>query len=104
MERTQEGKVVFLERGNLDAGLAHIERHAAEFAARGISEAQIPDAVMAAVTRGRIIGRQGTRSVYEFDLKGKKQYLSITVGDNGFIVGANPTKTKIIERLLGKGN
>src|SRR5882724_1991482 len=47
--RDAGGRVVFLEEGNARAGLVHIvAQHAADFARRGISEAQIPDAVMQA--------------------------------------------------------
>jgi hypothetical protein len=82
---------VFLEQGNARAGLQHIvEQHGADFARRGISEAQIPDAVMAAATRGRQVGMQGTRPIFEVEFNGQTQRIAVTVGDNGFIVGANP--------------
>jgi hypothetical protein len=100
--------VVFLEIGkpgiNRPAGLVHIlEDHAQDFAARGIPEEQIADAVMIALKQGKNIGVQGatkTRFVYEFVFNGRTQYISITVGNNGFIVGANPTKQEIVDQLL----
>jgi hypothetical protein len=102
--RLSDGKIVFLELGNDISGWQHIRKnHADEFINRGISEDMIIDAIMSAVTRGVIIGTQGTkgtRDVYEFDFNGTVQYISITVGDNGYIVGANPTKRNIIRRLL----
>lgn len=100
--RMPDGKIAFLEKGNSMSGLQHIETHAAEFAARGISREQIPDAVMEAVTKGKVIGYQGKgteRPVYEFVFQGNTQYLSVTVGDNGFVVGANPTRSALIEKL-----
>ncbi|BAZ51329.1 hypothetical protein NIES4103_39780 [Nostoc sp. NIES-4103] len=93
-----DGKIVFLEEGKAGKkgnGLAHIiERHRDDFARRGISEDEIADAVIAAVTRGTFLGYQGTveprRKIYEVSLKGELQYIAVTVGDNGYIVGANP--------------
>ena len=82
--RAADGRVVFLETGNSRAGLQHIiERHAGDFAARGITEAQIADAVMTAVTRGKVVGQVGSgrnaRFVYEFEYLGKT--LRIAVGE-----------------------
>ncbi|MBD2206780.1 hypothetical protein H6G33_16310 [Calothrix sp. FACHB-1219] len=93
-----DGKIVFLEEGKAGrrgSGLAHIlKEHQENFSRRGISENEIPDAVMAAITRGTFIGYQGTieprREIYEVIFNGKTQYIAVTVGDNGYIVGANP--------------
>jgi|GEM_PF-730936 hypothetical protein len=91
--RDANGKIVFLERGNARAGLQHIlDQHAADFARRGIPVEQIPDAVMAAATRGKPVGVQGTRPVYEVEFNGQTHRVAVTVGDNGFVVGANPAK------------
>ena len=73
-----------------------MEKHQEDFARRGISENEIPDAVMAAVTNGIFLGYQGTieprREIYEVNFNGNKQYIAVTVGDNGYgyIVGASP--------------
>ena len=95
--RGPDGKIVFLETGKGGrggAGLAHIiEEHADDFARRGISQDQIPDAVLTAVTEGRIVGTQGRapgRPIYEFTFNGQTHYVAVSVGSNGFIVGANP--------------
>ncbi|MBD2513808.1 hypothetical protein H6G93_02045 [Nostoc sp. FACHB-973] len=89
-----DGKIVFLEEGNTEAGLQHIlEQHSLEFLNQGIEPEQIPDAIIAAVTQGRVTGYQGkrkTRTIYEVTFNGKIQYISVTVSDNGYIVGANP--------------
>ena len=96
IRRTSDGKNVFLETGNENAGLRHItSRHADDFANKGILEHQIPDAVMTAVTRGKVVGYQGKgkgRPIYEFSFNGQTQRMAVTVGDNGFIVGANPAR------------
>lgn len=42
---------------------------------------------------GKLVNYQGTgtgRPVFELTINGKRQRIAITVGDNGFIVGANP--------------
>lgn len=93
-----DGKIVFLEEGKpgrRGSGLAHIlKEHQEDFARRGIAENEIPDAVIAAITRGTFLGYQGTieprREIYEVTFNGKTQCIAVTVGDNGYIVGANP--------------
>ena len=90
IERIGE-RLVFLETGSARAGLTHIvERHGADFARRGISEAQIPEAVIGAPRGGNVVGMQGGRPIYEFAFNGQTHRIAITVGNNGFIVGANP--------------
>ncbi|MFM6025108.1 MAG: hypothetical protein ACKPER_19620 [Dolichospermum sp.] len=68
-----DGKIFFLEEGNADAGLQHIlEEHSSQFADKGIEADQIPDAIITALTEGRIVGYQGrkkTRIIYEQDLR-----------------------------------
>ncbi|WP_367372617.1 DUF637 domain-containing protein [Pseudomonas lini] len=92
--RSSSGKVVFLETGNSKAGLQHIiEEHGSQFAQMGVSEAQIPGVVMKAVSEGKLIGYQGSgagRPIYELTINGQQQRIAVTVGDNGFVVGANP--------------
>ncbi|MDY3521489.1 hypothetical protein JSO54_02760 [Riemerella anatipestifer] len=42
----------------------------------------------------KIVGYQGSgtgRPIYELIYKGTKQKVAITIGSNGFVVGANPT-------------
>ncbi|MCC5614348.1 hypothetical protein LC605_04495 [Nostoc sp. CHAB 5836] len=93
-----DGKIVFLEEGKAGrrgSGLSHIlKEHQDDFARRGISQNEIPDAVMAAVTIGKFLGYQGTieprREIYEVIFNGQTQYIAVSVGDNGYIVGANP--------------
>jgi len=89
-----DGKIIFLEEGNTEAGLQHIlEQHSVEFANQGIEPDQIPDAIIAAVTQGKMIdyqGRKKTRVIYEVTFNGKTQFISVTVSDNGYIVAANP--------------
>ncbi|MBD2625327.1 hypothetical protein [Trichormus variabilis] len=88
------GKIVFLEEGNFKDGLQHIlEKHSLEFADQGIQQNQIPDLIIKAVTEGKSIRYQGkkqTRIIYEVNFNSKNHYISVTVSDNGYIVGANP--------------
>ena len=91
IRRLENGKIVFLEQGSGFAGLQHILIHAADFEKRGICHDEIADVVMTAIIQGKIVGYQGNRPTYVLVLyKGKKQYIAIAIGDNGFIVGANP--------------
>lgn len=91
--RTPSGQIVFLEKGSATAGLRHIvAEHGSQFAKIGISEVQIPRVVMKAVTDGKIVGYQGSgigRPIYETVINGQKYNMAITVGNNGYIVGAN---------------
>ncbi|PEI05578.1 AT-2 family transporter [Pantoea agglomerans] len=91
--KDNSGKIIFLEKGNSKSGLQHIvEQHGSQFAQIGVSEARIPDVVMKAVTDGKIVGYQGSgagRPIYEAMINGKKYNIAITVGNNGYIVGAN---------------
>ncbi|WP_159236243.1 two-partner secretion domain-containing protein [Raoultella terrigena] len=91
--KDSSGKIIFLEKGSSKAGLQHIvESHGSQFAQIGVSEARIPDIVMKAVTDGKIVGYQGNgtgRPIYETMINGKKYNIAVTVGNNGYIVGAN---------------
>ena len=92
-ERIASGKIVFLEKGNATAGLQHIvERHGAEFAKAGISENKIPAFLMQALKDGKVVGYQGrgvTRPIYGVSFEGKPLRVAITIGNNGYVVGAN---------------
>jgi len=88
------GKIIFLEKGNTKAGLEHILSHADEFTKVGIDKADIANTVFEAVTNGKQIGMQNSRPIYEVMYKGQTKNIAVTVGDNGYIVGANPT-TKV---------
>ena len=89
--RAADGKIIFIEKGNRRAGLQHIlERHAGDFVRQGFSSDEIPDIVIKAATEGNVVGYQRTRPIYETEIKGNRYHISVTVGSNGFIVGANP--------------
>ena len=52
---------------------------------------------MTAVSKGTIVGYQGkstTRPIYEVKYDGVIHQVAVTIGSNGYIVGANPKKTK----------
>lgn len=90
--RDPDGKVVFLEKGNDTAGLQHILSHSGDFANKGIPENEITSLVMKAVTEGEAVGTQGKdRTIYEVVHNGQTVKVAVSVGSNGFIVGANPT-------------
>ena len=87
-----DGQIIFLEIGNYASGLQHIvNNHRRDFAQRNISETEIPDAVMAAVISGEIVGYQSpTRPIYQVTFNGETQLIAVTVGSNGYLVCANP--------------
>jgi hypothetical protein len=89
--RGSDGKVVWLEKGNQSSGLEHIiNRHSSQFITRGIPEAQIPDAIVTAITEGDKILKVGNGIVYRFEYAGKTQNILIVTGNNGYIVTAYP--------------
>ena len=92
--KTVDDKLVWLENGTDAAGLNHIiTEHADDFLNKGITQEQIPDYVMNALKNGEIVGYQGRgtgRPIYEFTYNGEIHKVAITVGNNGFVVGANP--------------
>jgi hypothetical protein len=67
-----------------------MERHAADFVNVGVPEEKIADLVFSAVTEGKVVGMQRTRPIYEVVFEGRTYRVAVSVGDNGFIVGANP--------------
>jgi uncharacterized protein YukE len=88
-----DGKIVFLESGNADAGLQHVMEHANQFADIGVPREKVGQFAFDAATTGKIIGYQGkgtTRPIYELIFEGRPYKVGVTVASNGFIVGANP--------------
>ncbi|CAA6806123.1 MAG: Putative large exoprotein involved in heme utilization or adhesion of ShlA/HecA/FhaA family [uncultured Campylobacterales bacterium] len=88
-----DGKIIFLEKGNKASGFEHIwSEHGKEFLNKGFSKSEIPSLIMKTVSKGKIIGYQGRgtgRPIYEVLHNGNKYNVAITIGDNGYIVGAN---------------
>jgi hypothetical protein len=86
-------RIIWLEEGDERAGLAHImtNKRVADFARHGIAQDEIVDAVFTALTDGKPIGITGRdRVVYAVDYRGRPVRIAVSVGSNGFIVGANP--------------
>ena len=92
LEKMQDGRIIFLE-DTPDKGLDHIwQRHGAQYDQKGIRRDDMSLLLMKAIREGNIIGYQGKgqgRPIYSVEFKGKTFQLAITVGNNGFIVGAN---------------
>lgn len=99
--KNDDGKIIWLEDGHLagssgakPSGLAHIlDAHEKDFNRKGIASSDIADLVLTAVGKGKIVGYQGKgkgRPIYEVDYDGKTYKIAVTVGSNGYIVGANP--------------
>lgn len=97
--KLSDGKIVFLEEGKggkRGSGLKHIlENHQQEFATRGLSETNLADAIINAVTQGEIVGYQQTnRPIYKIGFNGIIHLIAVTVADNGYIVCANPSSLR----------
>ena len=97
--RDKTGQIVWLEKGRLaknPSGLAHIiDAHESDFNRKGIASSDIPDLIIAAVSKGEVVGYQGKgtgRPIYKVTYNGKEHKIAITIGSNGYIVGANPSK------------
>ncbi len=94
--RAPDGKVVFLEKGTEKAGLLHVlKEHQKDFENIGVKVDEIPKVLMNAIKNGKIVGYQGKgtgRPIYETVINGERKGIAITIGNNGFIVGANPTR------------
>lgn len=97
IDKDVKGKVCFLERGNSKAGYKHILTHAEEFKKAGISIYNLPHVLFSAIKSAAPVAIQnqqhakGGRPIYEVtDKIGKSHLLAISVGANGFVVGANP--------------
>lgn len=90
--------VAFLERGNPKAGLEHILHgsagkpgHLDDFARRGVAEADVPQLIRDAITKGDV--KAGPKSgSYDIavDFQGTRQKLRVAIGNNGFVVSAYP--------------
>ena len=57
-------------------------------AVRGVL-VNIPKFIMQAILTGRKVGMQGSRPIYETTFNGTTHRVAVTVGNNGFVVGAN---------------
>lgn len=95
--KDKEGKLIWLERGNENAGLKHIlANHGVDFeTAYNIKSDEISLYLHATLTNGKVISsvaskvKGGLDRVYEYD---GKYYTFVGMGDNGYIVTAFPTK------------
>ncbi|MGL5034973.1 MAG: hypothetical protein ACRC6M_14355 [Microcystaceae cyanobacterium] len=98
VEQLSDGRIVFLEEGNIGnrgSGLKHIlERHEADFYNKGISKEDIPILLMSGILQNQVVGWRGKRQprqpIYEIIFKERVYYVAITISNNGYIVGANP--------------
>ena len=97
--RDSSGQIIWLEKGHLSgkpSGLAHIMHdHEVHFNTKEIASSDIPSLVLTTVAKGKFVGYQGKgtgRAIYEIIYKGKKYKIAVSVGSNGYIVGANPCR------------
>ena len=92
LEKMRDGRIIFLEDAP-GKGLDHIwEEHGAEFGKKAINREDMPLLLMKAIQEENIIGYQGKgygRPIYSVEFQGEIVQVAISVGSNGFIVGAN---------------
>jgi uncharacterized protein YukE len=92
--RAPDGRIVWIERGNASAGLAHILRakRIGNFLDRGIAPTDIAGLAVRAATEGTHLGRVGRDGdAYEVDVGGgRREKIVVLVGSNGFVVTARP--------------
>lgn len=46
--------------------------------------------LLEAIKNGKIVGIQRSRPIYEILYEGELQRVAISIGENGFVIGANP--------------
>lgn len=90
---TQEGELVWLEKGNRFAGLEHIIlRHETDiFQKFGVTKDEIPAFIKEIIENGELIHRRPNKNGIErIYLYNGKHYILNGVGNNGFIVTIYP--------------
>lgn len=95
----------WLEEGNSKAGMQHVLKHQGEFAQHGVHPDEIPHYLAHATQHGNIVGLQGKgdgRSVYQTEHNGHPGHVGVTMGSNGFVVGANPTSGQSLKAAQKK--
>lgn len=67
--------------------------------------ADVPDLTTRAATEGKMLGYQGQgtgRAIVEVEYQGPKQFVSVSVGGNGYVVGVNPANKGDLSRLASR--
>lgn len=93
----ESGQLIWLEKGNENAGLKHIiKNHAKDFENKlGVSESEISNIIMDIITNGKLMSvskRSGkTFDQYEKIYKYKNEYFFLAaLGTNGYVVSMHP--------------
>lgn len=86
------GRNIWLETGNDSAGLRHIlNNHEKDFNNIGVKTSEIPDFVKDIIMNGEFVGERISKKKKKgVVLKFQGRCYTISIGDNGFIVGAFP--------------
>lgn len=105
--RAPDGRIVWIERGNEKAGLAHIlrARRLRDFMSRGVAPTDVPGIAVRAVTDGVALGRVGRDGVVcDVDVGGgRREKIVAIVASNGFIVTAYPYDGRRMTPMEGPG-
>ena len=107
--KDKSDQLIWLEKGNDDAGLNHIlNKHANDFFVKhNVSKENIASHIKEIVTNGNIEysrltmrrNREGIEKLYSYN---GKYYLLTGVGTNGFLVSAYPIKEKEAIKLKAR--
>ena len=92
VRRLSDGRIVWLETGDSESGLAHIlKSHGQDFANKGVPPDEVSSTVIQALKDGKKVGvkRDGT-PIYAATYGGKSWDMVVVVGSNGYIVSAYP--------------
>lgn len=93
--KSKDGRIIWIETGKPSAGLKHIlGEHGEQFAQDGFTARSLSKFLVKTVLTKQPVGYTKTgnktpRAVYKVTVNGKTKYIAISIGPNGFIVGAN---------------
>jgi hypothetical protein len=90
--KTSDGKLMWLETGNVKAGFEHIAEHTDDLLAKGIAINDVPSFIKNQILTQTPInsGRNSVGPFADYIVSGQKYRLAY--GDNGFIVNLYPIK------------
>ena len=107
--KDKSGQMIWLEKGNDNAGLNHIlKKHSEDFSAKhNVSKENIANHINNIVTNGnieysRLTKRGNHEGIEKLYSHNGKYYLLTGVGTNGFMVSAYPIKEKEAIKLKAR--
>jgi len=92
IQRLPDGRIAWLEVGDVGSGLAHIlKRHSADFANKQIPPAQVSNIIFRVLQQGKVVGHAGDGTpIRALMINGNSVRVKVVLGSNGYIVSAYP--------------